>query len=347
MLAARPQRGGGGGAHLDDLRQRRGQLGKGKTEPVDALAIARITAREQRLPPVRLTVGSAADLRALLDYREDLVQERGALVNRAHAELGGLRVGYQQFIPTLTTRARSRPRSSCSRRTTASAPSCAAPPETRHRYRYRDSGTETTDRRAGRRRQHHVDRPVWRRAAGRGPVIAEVVDIRRYPNRNAFAAANGSAPLPASSGRTVRHRFNPGGNGQLNRALYTIALTQIRGDTEGRVYYERKRAAGKTKREALRCLKRRFPTSCSPPCVTTPTGTPTVPLLGPPVSSAGLADFDKSGCGRRKRGTTNCLRQAAWQGFQPQPCSSLRRSTTPTTQQRTPPHQPGGTYSEI
>ena len=51
--------------------------------------------------------------------------------------------------------------------------------------------------------------------------IAEVVDIRRYPNRNAFAAANGTAPLPASSGRTVRHRFNPGGNRHLNRSLYT------------------------------------------------------------------------------------------------------------------------------
>ena len=47
-----------------------------------------------------------------------------------------------------------------------------------------------------------------------------------------------------------------GGNRQLNRALYTIAITQIRGDTEGRAYYERKRAAGKTRREALRCLKR-------------------------------------------------------------------------------------------
>ena len=69
------------------------------------------------------------------------------------------------------------------------------------------------------------------------------MDVRRYPNRNTFAAANGTAPLPASSGRTVRHRFNPGGNRQLNRALYTIAITQIRADTEGRAYYERKRAA--------------------------------------------------------------------------------------------------------
>ena len=89
-------------------------------------------------------------------------------------------------------------------------------------------------------------------------ILAEVVDVRRYPSRHAFAAANGSAPIPASSGRTVRHRLNRGGNRQLNRALYTIAITEIRADTEGRAYYERKRAEGKTSREALRCLKRRL-----------------------------------------------------------------------------------------
>ena len=93
-------------------RERSGQLGKGKTDPVDALAIARITAREPQLPPVRLTVGPAADLRALLDYRDDLVRERSALVNRAHAELGGLRPGYQSQIPILTPAPASGPRSS-------------------------------------------------------------------------------------------------------------------------------------------------------------------------------------------------------------------------------------------
>jgi transposase len=56
----------------------------------------------------------------------------------------------------------------------------------------------------------------------------------------------------------VRHRLNRGGNRQLNRALYTIAITEIRADTEGRAYYARKRAEGKTGREALRCLKRRL-----------------------------------------------------------------------------------------
>jgi transposase len=89
-------------------------------------------------------------------------------------------------------------------------------------------------------------------------ILAEVVDVRRYPTRHAFASANGSAPIPASSGRTVRHRLNRGGNRQLNRCLYLIALTEIRCDTEGRAYYRRKHAEGKTKPEALRCLKRRL-----------------------------------------------------------------------------------------
>ncbi len=98
---------------------------------------------------------------------------------------------------------------------------------------------------------------------GVGPVVAaaiigHVVDVRRCPSRHHFAKANGTAPIRASSGRTVRHRLNRGGNRRLDRALYTVAITQIRGDTEGRAYYLGKRAEGKTSREALRCLKRRL-----------------------------------------------------------------------------------------
>jgi transposase len=72
-------------------------------------------------------------------------------------------------------------------------------------------------------------------------ILAEVVNIARYPSRHHFAAANGSAPIPASSGRTVRNRLNRGGNRQLNRALYTITITEIRADTEGRTYATRRR----------------------------------------------------------------------------------------------------------
>ena len=82
-------------------RERGARPGKGKTDPVDAVAIARITMREPDLPPVRLVVGDAADLRALLDYRDDLVTERGDLVNRVHMDLHGMFPGYHHQIPDL------------------------------------------------------------------------------------------------------------------------------------------------------------------------------------------------------------------------------------------------------
>ena len=240
-------------------RERRAKPGQGKTDPVDALAIARITARETNLPPVRLTVGPAADLRALLDYREDLGRERTATVNRVHAELGGLRPGYQAQIPTLTSRVRVR----AALALLVDDDSVRAGLTRRRLERVLAVDAEVTDLTRQVTALVAETGTTLTRTYGLGPLVAarllaEVVDVRRYPNRDAFASANGTAPLPASSGRTVRHRYNPGGNRQLNRALYVVALTQIRGETEGRVYYQRKRAAGKTHREALRCLKRRL-----------------------------------------------------------------------------------------
>ena len=186
--------------------------GCGQTDPVDAVAIARITAREPNLPAVRLAVGQAADLRALADYRAQLVAERTALANRTHTELHGLLPGYQAEIPRLT------------------APTFIA---------------AATDRLAGessvraqliRRRLIRLAEPTAeiREVAaiinaavaevttgltglyGLGPVgaatiLGEVADVRRYRSRHAFAAANGTAPLPASSGRTTRHRLNRSG----------------------------------------------------------------------------------------------------------------------------------------
>ena len=89
-------------------RERRAKPGQGKTDPVDALAIARITAREPDLPPVRLTVGPAADMRALLDYRDELIAERTALANRVHAELPDCCPATSTRSPALTTRTRVR-----------------------------------------------------------------------------------------------------------------------------------------------------------------------------------------------------------------------------------------------
>jgi transposase len=240
-------------------RERSGRPGAGKTDPVDAVAIARITAREPGLPPVRLAVGQAADLRALADYRAQLVAERTALANRTHTELHGLLPGYQDQIPRLTAP------------TFITAATDLLAEQTSVR-------AQLTRRRLTRLAEltaeiREVAALITAAVAevetgltdlyGLGPVgaatiLGEVADVRRYRSRHAFAAANGTAPIPASSGRTTRHRLNRSGNRTLNRVLYTMAITQIRADTEGRAYYLRKRAEGKTGREALRCLKRRL-----------------------------------------------------------------------------------------
>ena len=96
-------------------------------------------------------------------------------------------------------------------------------------------------------------------ALGAADILTEVGDPARFATKARFAMANGTAPLQASSGRTVRHRLNRGGNRQLNRAIHIAALTQIsRPDSEGRRLYQSHLDRGKTKREALRCLKRRI-----------------------------------------------------------------------------------------
>ena len=98
---------------------------------------------------------------------------------------------------------------------------------------------------------------------GAGPVVAaivigHVVDVSRFATRNHFASYAGVAPIEASSGPKTRHRLNPRGNRQLNHALHIIAIAQIRHPGPGRDYFQRKLDEGKSKKEALRALKRRI-----------------------------------------------------------------------------------------
>jgi transposase len=98
---------------------------------------------------------------------------------------------------------------------------------------------------------------------GVGPIMAAYLigysgDVRRFPTAGHYARYNATAPIEASSGPRVRHRLNPRGNRQLNHALHIAAVTQVRNDTPGRAYYLRKQAEGKTRKEALRALKRRI-----------------------------------------------------------------------------------------
>jgi len=94
--------------------------------------------------------------------------------------------------------------------------------------------------------------------SGAARLLVEVGDITRFPNKAHFASWNGTAPVDASSGDQVRHRLSRGGNRQINRVLHIMATVQLRNPTEGRAYFDRKKAAGKTSMEAMRALKRRL-----------------------------------------------------------------------------------------
>ena len=104
-------------------------------------------------------------------------------------------------------------------------------------------------------------RPDLLTRTGVGPIVAATVLCAwSHPGRcrtdAAFAMLGGAAPIPASSGQTVRVRLNRSGDRQLNQALYTVVLTRLRTDPATRAYAQRRRAQGKTNREIKRCLVR-------------------------------------------------------------------------------------------
>jgi transposase len=98
---------------------------------------------------------------------------------------------------------------------------------------------------------------------GVGPITAAMIigesgNIDRFASKHHFASYNATAPIEASSGNRTRHRLNPRGNRRLNWAIHVVAVSQLRHDTIGRAYYDRKLAEGKTSKEAIRSLKRRL-----------------------------------------------------------------------------------------
>ena len=98
---------------------------------------------------------------------------------------------------------------------------------------------------------------------GIGPICAAIIigftgDVGRFPTKGHFATYNATAPIEASSGPKTRHRLNPRGNRKLNHAIHIAAISQLRHDSEGRAYYDRKIAEGKSSKDAVRSLKRRI-----------------------------------------------------------------------------------------
>jgi transposase len=230
----------------------------GKSDPIDALAVARAALREPDLPVARLE-GPERDIRLLVDHRDDLVAERTQAQNRLRWHLHELMPGEEP------------PARGLDRRHVLDA------------LAVRLAGLEGTVARiaadlVGRIRESTLvidglEREIDARIAGLAPgllslegcgpltaakLVGETAGVGRFRSAAAFARHNGTAPIPVWSGNLTRHRLSRGGNRQLNVAIHRIAITQVRLGGEGARYVAKRMAAGETKREALRALKRRI-----------------------------------------------------------------------------------------
>ena len=198
-------------------------------------------------------------LRALVEHRDDVVRARTQTVNRLHVLLTRLVPGgaakeldadaASRLLKTI------RPRKAGPRTLRRLAVELVA--EIRHLDRRIDAATtQITD--AVRASETTLTELCGIGTLNAAKILAHVGDVHRFRSAAAFASYTGTAPIEASSGDVVRHRPSRAGDRQLNCCLHTMAITQIRHPGPGKTYYERKRAGGKSHKEALRCLKRRL-----------------------------------------------------------------------------------------
>jgi transposase len=238
-------------------QQRRSARTRGKSDPIDAEAVARAALARPELP--RATRDAAAEeIDLLLADRDDRVAERTRACQRLRWHLHDLGLGADLDARSLDAAAvRARVKRQLGARHGGRRVSIA--------LALLDDIARLTRQIAERERELAPLVAAYAPALLELPgvasltaakLIAETGDPHRFANDAAYAMAAGVAPLDASSGRQQRHRLNRGGNRQLNLALHRIAITQARIDTDARAYLTRRIADGKTKREARRTLKR-------------------------------------------------------------------------------------------
>jgi len=230
-----------------------------KTDQVDArsVAVAALTGADRQ----HLRDDHAETLRLLSEHRDELVRRRTQVVNRLHVLLSHLLDG---GAPASLTADRAATLLGRIRRTRgARATRRALAVELVAEIRHLDKKITTAEQRVS-DALSDTD-PTLLRLPGVGPILAariigRVGSLDRFPSANHFASYCGTAPIEVSSGDVTRHRLSRAGDRQLNHALHLIALSQVRCHAPARDYYQRKRAAGKGHREAMRCLKRRLAT---------------------------------------------------------------------------------------
>jgi transposase len=236
-------------------------LGSGKTQKNDsndALSTAIAALRAKRLRTV-VAEDHSAVLRLLVDHHHDLGSLRTQAVCRLHALVRSL-------IPGGTGIRLSADRAAAVLRTVR--PTGAVDTERKHLALSFVADIRRLDAEIAASKARIVTAVAASGTSvtelyGVGPVVAAFLighsgDMARFANRDHYASYNATAPIEASSGPRVRHRLNPRGNRRLNHAIHVIAICQIRHPGEGRKYFDRKVAEGKTTKEALRALKRQI-----------------------------------------------------------------------------------------
>jgi len=232
---------------------------RGKSDPIDALAVARAAIREgiHTLPTARLA-GPELELRLLVDHREDLVWARGKDQQRLRWHLHAL--GVELDIPKgaldrkvwLARVARRLGRLPQDTRVIIAKDLIA-------QIRTVSKRILEIERELARLTKDIAPQLLEQPGVGTlvaAKLIGEIAGADRFSSDAKLARAAGVAPIPASSGRSHRHRLDRGGNRQLNAALHRWAVTAGRCDPETIDYLACKEAEGKSRREALRCLKR-------------------------------------------------------------------------------------------
>jgi transposase len=229
-----------------------------KTDALDAHSIAMVAVRTSGLRVVAPD-GELEALRMLTDRRDELARLRVQTVNRLQRLLSELIPGQRKrdlsALQAKAMLATVRPRDIAgkTRRRMATEELADLVTVDKKLKKIKAELKTAVQDRASRLMDIHGIGP-----AGAARILADVGDIARFADRNRFASWTGTAPLEASSGEQIRHRLSRAGNRRMNHVIHIAAIVQLRHDTQGRAYYRRKLAAGKTPMEALRCLKRRL-----------------------------------------------------------------------------------------
>jgi transposase len=238
---------------------RRSVRERGKSDQIDALAVARAALREgvDSLPAAQLA-GPELDIRLLVDHRERLVRQRAALNNDLRWHLHDLWPEIE--LPTGALLAR-KWQTKLARRLARAEQSMRVRicRDELRRLRELTVAIDTLEAELAQLVAQVAPQLLDQPGVGvltAAKLIGEIAGIERFASDAKLARAAGLAPIPVSSGRSQRNRLDRGGNRQINAAIHRIAITRARCHPESIAFIERKTAEGKTKREAIRALKR-------------------------------------------------------------------------------------------